>query len=134
MSQPPAGWYANPNAPHQQRWWDGTVWTEHVRAVQEGPRVPSTVTAPAYGAKGASASGNPAASTGFGLGLASMFLFGFPYVGVLLCLSAIVVSAVGLRRHRPGAAKKEKVLAIIGLVLGIVYTLMAFLWIATGRI
>ncbi|MFF0007241.1 DUF2510 domain-containing protein [Streptomyces tibetensis] len=28
---PPPGWYPDPHAPHQQRWWDGTAWTEHRR-------------------------------------------------------------------------------------------------------
>ncbi|MFG3273728.1 DUF2510 domain-containing protein [Streptomyces luteogriseus] len=26
---PPPGWYPDPHAPHLQRWWDGTAWTEH---------------------------------------------------------------------------------------------------------
>ncbi|WP_345590015.1 DUF2510 domain-containing protein [Streptomyces marokkonensis] len=29
---PPPGWYRDPSAPHQERWWDGTTWTEHRRA------------------------------------------------------------------------------------------------------
>ncbi|WP_053128245.1 DUF2510 domain-containing protein [Streptomyces ambofaciens] len=29
---PPPGWYSDPSAPHQERWWDGTAWTEHRRA------------------------------------------------------------------------------------------------------
>ncbi|WP_395576580.1 DUF2510 domain-containing protein [Streptomyces sp. BK79] len=29
---PPPGWYPDPSAPHQERWWDGTAWTEHRRA------------------------------------------------------------------------------------------------------
>jgi hypothetical protein len=28
-SLPPAGWYADPDGSAQQRWWDGTQWTEH---------------------------------------------------------------------------------------------------------
>ncbi|MEU3980006.1 DUF2510 domain-containing protein [Streptomyces sp. NPDC026672] len=28
---PPPGWYPDPHAPHQERWWDGTAWTEHRR-------------------------------------------------------------------------------------------------------
>jgi hypothetical protein len=26
---PPAGWYADPEDPSQQRYWDGSAWTEH---------------------------------------------------------------------------------------------------------
>ncbi|MFE9678054.1 DUF2510 domain-containing protein [Streptomyces sp. NPDC006259] len=29
---PPPGWYGDPTAPHQERWWDGTTWTDHRRA------------------------------------------------------------------------------------------------------
>ncbi|MFH9014397.1 DUF2510 domain-containing protein [Streptomyces sp. NPDC017943] len=29
---PPPGWYPDPRPPHQERWWDGTAWTEHRRA------------------------------------------------------------------------------------------------------
>ncbi len=27
---PPAGWFADPSGRHQQRYWDGVAWTEHV--------------------------------------------------------------------------------------------------------
>ncbi|WP_399896846.1 DUF2510 domain-containing protein [Streptomyces sp. BBFR51] len=39
---PPPGWYRDPSAPHQERWWDGTAWTEHRRALETagyGPAV-----------------------------------------------------------------------------------------------
>jgi hypothetical protein len=30
-SQPsPEGWYADPVGRHEERWWDGSTWTEHV--------------------------------------------------------------------------------------------------------
>ncbi|SHF52846.1 Uncharacterized protein YxjI [Jatrophihabitans endophyticus] len=34
MTQPqaPAGWYADPAGKHEQRWFDGTQWTEHVHS------------------------------------------------------------------------------------------------------
>lgn len=32
MSAPPAGWYADPSEPAQQRWWNGAVWTEQTYA------------------------------------------------------------------------------------------------------
>jgi uncharacterized protein YbjQ (UPF0145 family) len=34
----PAGWYPNPDEPTQQRWWDGTQWTDQVRgSITEQP-------------------------------------------------------------------------------------------------
>ncbi|MFA3879072.1 DUF2510 domain-containing protein [Streptomyces sp. MMCC 100] len=50
---PPPGWYRDPSAPHQERWWDGTAWTEHRRAPEPtgyGPAVGQTpVPGPAPG-------------------------------------------------------------------------------------
>lgn len=37
---PPPGWYRDPSAPHVERWWDGTRWTEHMRA-PEAPQAPT---------------------------------------------------------------------------------------------
>ncbi|NUO47147.1 MAG: DUF2510 domain-containing protein [Streptomyces sp.] len=46
---PPPGWFRDPHAPHLERWWDGTAWTEHRREpALQGPPVP----APADGASG----------------------------------------------------------------------------------
>jgi hypothetical protein len=37
---PPPGWYRDPKAPHLERWWDGTAWTDHQRAPEfAGPPV-----------------------------------------------------------------------------------------------
>jgi uncharacterized membrane protein YhaH (DUF805 family) len=43
----PAGWYPDPSNPLQERLWDGTAWTEHVRTRMPSPPPPplfSTVT------------------------------------------------------------------------------------------
>ena len=36
---PPPGWYRDPSAPHTERWWDGTAWTDH-RRTPEAPTPP----------------------------------------------------------------------------------------------
>lgn len=42
---PEAGWYPNPEAAHEVRWWDGEQWTDHVErnpmAVPAGPPPPA---------------------------------------------------------------------------------------------
>ncbi len=45
---PPPGWYRDPSAPHVERWWDGTAWTEHRRA----PEAPTPPPQPGGGAGG----------------------------------------------------------------------------------
>ncbi|MEU9168291.1 DUF2510 domain-containing protein [Streptomyces sp. NPDC048420] len=43
----PPGWYPDPDAPHRERWWDGTAWSDH-RRDPEAPGPPR----PADGASG----------------------------------------------------------------------------------
>lgn len=148
MTQPPAGWYANPEILNQIRWWDGSHWTEHVQNVPAPPHAvdvyqspDSIIATPGIGGpadpaaeKSPQGRGVSAASdTGFGLGIAALFLFGLPVLGPLICVAAIVVSATALIRRQPGASRKDKVFAIVGLILGVIYTLMAVVWAATGR-
>lgn len=42
---PPPGWYADPQLPQQERWWDGTAWTDH-RRPSGGPPAPPGPAAP----------------------------------------------------------------------------------------
>ncbi len=51
MGQWPAGWYIDPSHHGQQRYWDGTAWTQHVRAIP-APGASATTQAGAGGGTG----------------------------------------------------------------------------------
>lgn len=124
-SAAPAGWYADPYGVPCLRWWNGSVWTDQCRPT-------TTAAAPAeYSPKPKQSNG--LAITGFGLGVASFFLFAIPILGILLTLSALAVSSFGLAMQTPQHAKSGKVLGIIGASLGGLYTLMYIIFVATGR-
>lgn len=36
-SNPPAGWYSDPEGAALQRWWNGATWTEHAQAATPAP-------------------------------------------------------------------------------------------------
>lgn len=40
VSSPAPGWYPDPTGPLQNRWWDGTAWTEHTQPLP--PPAPHT--------------------------------------------------------------------------------------------
>lgn len=56
---PPEGWYPNPDNAEQQRWWDGSAWTEHVAV--GAPIVPGYEPRPAAAPPEAAPVGYPAA-------------------------------------------------------------------------
>ncbi len=63
---PPPGWYRDPHAPHLERWWDGTAWTDHRRTpAASAPQVPQAQT-PAAGGDGPAGTGGTGASEGSG--------------------------------------------------------------------
>jgi hypothetical protein len=74
---PPPGWYPDPSAPHLQRWWDGTAWTEH-RAPAAAPTVP--VRPPSAGG-GGSGRAKVVALTAAGAVLVAAIVTGALYVG-----------------------------------------------------
>ncbi|MER7663285.1 DUF2510 domain-containing protein [Streptomyces sp. NPDC096193] len=75
----PAGWYPDPSVSGTERWWDGTAWTAHTRAVQ--------VPVPAAGF------GPPMAQTGAPRGEPKGRLVAFAVAGVVL-VAAVATAAV----------------------------------------
>ncbi|MFG2028037.1 DUF2510 domain-containing protein [Streptomyces sp. NPDC048825] len=81
---PSPGWYRDPSAPHVERWWDGTRWTEHMRA-PEAPQQP--LAQPGF----APAPGGP----GGGSGRAKVIAL---VAAAAVLVAAIVTGAVVLNR------------------------------------
>lgn len=72
---------------------------------------------------------NPLALTGFILGIVSFFLFFIPIVGSVISLAAGAFSAIGLS-NQGGRSPVYKVFGIIGLILGVIFTLLSVLILA----
>ncbi|WDF44567.1 DUF2510 domain-containing protein [Streptomyces sp. T12] len=88
---PSPGWYRDPKAPHLERWWDGTAWTEHRRAPEvPGPPVP---TPPGPPVPGPSPAGDVAAQRSRVIALTA--------AGAVL-VSAIVTGAIVLGKDEGG--------------------------------
>ena len=72
---------------------------------------------------------NPLSLTGFILGIVSLFMFLVPIVGTVIALAAGAFSAIGLSNQRD-RAPLYKVFGIIGLILGVIFTLLSLLMLA----
>jgi hypothetical protein len=115
-SAPVPGWYADPEQPAMQRYWDGTAWSEQRRPAQVvAVTLPGPVPAPA--------ASNGFAITALVLGIVGA-VFGFiPFtfwLAWILGVLAIVFGALGRRRADQEAAAGKRSMATAGLVLGIV--------------
>ncbi|MFM7068438.1 MAG: DUF2510 domain-containing protein, partial [Actinomycetes bacterium] len=132
--QPPAGWYPDPKSPGtgDQRYWDGSTWTEHVHVpvpvppVPPAPPVPVVAQSPAVVSPGWSAAGGPAAapyqmpqavavanvtkSPGMAiaslvLGIGAFFFAWLPILGFFslpFAIVGLVLGIAGYRRARKG--------------------------------
>jgi hypothetical protein len=112
---PPAGWYPDPENPGNDRWWDGSAWSDYRRpdgAVPLGA-------APAGAARGG-IGGNTPALVGFILAASSVL---FPFV--LNSFAGGIVSAVGLGRARRLAAGQAlatgRGFALAGVLIGFIW-------------
>ncbi|MFI6934995.1 DUF2510 domain-containing protein [Streptomyces sp. NPDC050287] len=73
---PPPGWYPDPSAPHLQRWWDGTSWTDHRHGPEAlgPPGAPHAVGGPVAGAVGGASGGASGRAKAVALGAAGLVL------------------------------------------------------------
>ena len=143
---PPANWYPDPEVPGQQRYWDGTQWTEHrAPAADTGSAPPDQgqpgyTPQPAYGQQPGSGQqagyGQPPyAQTGYapsgssgstsGMAITSLvvaivsFFLAFIAIGALGGIVAVVLGIIALRKIRDSnGTVGGKGVAIGGIVVG----------------
>jgi hypothetical protein len=140
---PPAGWFPDPYNPRQQRWWDGTGWTEHYQPVPVPQPAPQQAPAPwittpvmapqapqarraagdfpaAYPSATRSAGGgNSLAASALALGIMAYFVVvasPLKWIAGLIAVAAVVFGILAIRRYRDVGVGKKR--AVWGIVLG----------------
>ena len=137
---PPAGWFPDPYNPRQQRWWDGTGWTEHYQPVPVPQPAPQQAPAPwtttpamapqarratgdfptAYPSATRSAGGgNSLAASALALGIMAYFVVvasPLKWIAVLIAAAAVLFGILAIRRYRDVGVGKKR--AVWGIVLG----------------
>ncbi|MCS5718591.1 DUF2510 domain-containing protein [Herbiconiux sp. CPCC 205763] len=107
---PPAGWYPDTDQPGNERYWDGTQWTDTRRPVLTAPP-PYVPAAPPVKAPG---QGLATAALVLGIiGAVFAFIPGVTGLAIVLGLLAAILGGVALMRKTPGRQR-----AAIGSILG----------------
>jgi hypothetical protein len=154
---PAAGWYPDPEDATQQRYWDGTQWTEH-RAPLSGGQAPVTGQPPAGGGFSASGGGF---STGGGYGQPSggqaaygaapvqnqkalwaliLGILGLVCCGIFTAVPALIlgnnakkeIAASGGTQSGEGMAQAGFILGIVGTVLSVLGVLFYVFFFAAA--
>lgn len=141
------GWYPDPEGGAGQRWWNGAGWSDSRRggsaataatpptpsiiysADNPAPQRPDPGTAPVRAVWTVKPQVNSNATIGLAMGIIALFMNLFYLLGVV----AIVFSALGIVRARKlraqGAPRTLMGLALIGVALGTIATVIAIVTI-----
>lgn len=151
--QPPAGWYPDPTQPGQQRYWDGTQWTEHTApgtgdggASAASGRTTTPTGSGAYGTAGTYGSGTSGAAAAGGAkpdpwlwqSIVATVLCCLPLGIVAIVFAAQAQSAIGIgdyasAREKAGKAKTWTLASVgVGLVLVVGWLVLVFAGIGMG--
>lgn len=85
----PAGWYPDPQNPGQQRYWDGTTWTDATQAAAAGAPAPAFGQQVGYGyAQGGSGAEQAGIGTRFVAALIDGLIIGIPLNVILAIVGA----------------------------------------------
>lgn len=160
---PPANWYPDPEVPGQQRYWDGTQWTEH-RAPGAGAQQPAQdpswqqqpAAAPQWGQQQPGGQPQWGQQHGYaqptsgsnGLAITSLvvsilsFFLAFVAFGALGGILAVVLGVIALKQIKAAnGAQGGRGMAIAGIIVGavsivigaIVFVLIAFVTTAVEQ-
>ena len=110
------GWYPDPGGSPQQRWWDGTQWTDHL---QGG-------TAPGPSAAGTSAVGSTGWAVLAHLSALIALVVGFVFVGPLI-VYLVKKDDPFVRRHAAEALNFNLSVTLYALVGGFVFIVLVLL-------
>ena len=127
---PPAGWYADPEDPSQQRYWDGSAWTEHrAPGAQPAPAAKPSYS-PDYTAQQAQQGWQQNTETSGGA-IAALVLGILSIVACFGPITGIPAMIVGRRASRDIEASGGRLegagLATGGFVTGLIGTLIGVL-------
>lgn len=140
-SSPPAGWYSDPSGLPGERWWDGSVWTDHRHSgagvipqsipVPAAHQIPMDAPPPGFynfydESQDKRRGKNTFATNALVMGILSIAIIPIApirWLPVLLAIAAIVWGILGIRRSQNSGLGKAK--AIWGLVLGSIALLVA---------
>lgn len=127
----PSGWYPNPDNPSQERWWDGTTWTDATRPSGGGAPPPPGAYPPPPG-QYAPPPGAYGAPVGYGYAPTGAQLANFGQRLVAYIVDLIVVAVpVGIVTSAMAAASDA--LGAIGQLIGIVAGVAYFAYFEGGE-
>ncbi len=117
MAQPAPGWYEDPTDPLQQRYWDGTTWTDHVAPRPVAPAAAPPAAAMPTNFGGAAAPARPT-STKATLSLV-LSIVSWVALPVLAAIAGVILGHLARAEIRgSGGRIQGDGLATAGLIVG----------------
>ncbi len=130
----PAAWHPDPYRRFEQRYWDGSAWTEHVVSGGRRSIDPPSASSHASSAQMTSAPGSTSVSSASGASGASVDgpwetgIYVLLILATVFCgIAGVIVGAINIKK--PARRSQAQVL----LVLGIVAMLISFMYVASAN-